>query len=44
MMAALIATGFWDNLACHLEFPVSTTHTTGEHFFFMKGTDFLGLI
>eukprot|EP00884_Botryococcus_braunii_P006394 jgi/Botrbrau1/15756/Bobra.4_1s0120.1 len=27
MMCAIITAGFWDNFACHLELPVSTTHT-----------------
>lgn len=26
--AAMCAAAFWDNFACYLEFPVSTTHTT----------------
>jgi phosphate/sulfate permease len=29
MMAAIITAGLWDNLACHLQLPVSTTHTVG---------------
>lgn len=28
MLAVMITAGFWDNFACHLELPVSTTHTT----------------
>lgn len=28
MVCAQIAVAFWDNFACHLELPVSTTHTT----------------
>jgi phosphate/sulfate permease len=24
----MLAAGFWDNFACHLHLPVSTTHTT----------------
>ncbi|GAQ82758.1 sodium phosphate symporter [Klebsormidium nitens] len=28
MLAVMITAAFWDNLACHLELPVSTTHTT----------------
>ncbi|KAK9830393.1 hypothetical protein WJX72_011509 [[Myrmecia] bisecta] len=27
-LCAMIAAAFWDNLACYLELPVSTTHTT----------------
>ncbi|KAK9815735.1 hypothetical protein WJX72_008727 [[Myrmecia] bisecta] len=27
-LCVMIAAAFWDNLACHLELPVSTTHTT----------------
>lgn len=30
MLAVMITAAFWDNFACHLELPVSTTHTTGE--------------
>lgn len=29
MFCVLLAAAFWDNMACHLELPVSTTHTTG---------------
>ncbi|GAQ85424.1 phosphate transporter [Klebsormidium nitens] len=28
MLAVMITAAFWDNFACHLELPVSTTHTT----------------
>ncbi|CAK0780225.1 hypothetical protein CVIRNUC_004976 [Coccomyxa viridis] len=28
MFSVMIAAAFWDNLSCHLELPVSTTHTT----------------
>ncbi|GAQ79899.1 hypothetical protein KFL_000400430 [Klebsormidium nitens] len=28
MLAVMIMAAFWDNFACHLELPVSTTHTT----------------
>jgi hypothetical protein len=29
MFSVMVAAAFWDNLACQLEMPVSTTHTTG---------------
>eukprot|EP00897_Mesotaenium_endlicherianum_P007312 jgi/Mesen1/6609/ME000034S06063 len=30
LLCVMIAAAFWDNFACQLELPVSTTHTTSE--------------
>ena len=31
MFLVMCTAAFWDNVTCHLELPVSTTHTTGMH-------------